>query len=86
MLKEQTIVLSTPIKLNELEVKELNLREPQVSHMKQVQNLSGYEQTTKLISLITGHPPLMIEQMALTDYQKCVGFFDSLFLPSDPAA
>jgi hypothetical protein len=81
MNKETTIVLSKPLKLNDVDapITEVRLREPTIGEMIKVQNLSGMEQNKQIIAAISKVQPLLVDQMAMSDYLKCVTFIFGTF-------
>lgn len=84
MLRELTIQLDTPLKLNEIEIKEITLKEPTAGQMIKVQAYTGFEQNVRLVAAVSGVQPLMVEQMSFTDFKKCVDFFEDVFRDDTP--
>jgi hypothetical protein len=87
MLKETTIKLSTPLKLNDVEapITEVHLKEPTAGQMMKVQNYSGFEQNVQLVAAVSGIVPLLVQQMSFSDFRKCVAFLEECFRGDDPA-
>lgn len=79
MFQEKTLSLTTPIVLGDINVTELNLKEPTAGNLKAVQHETGHSQNIKLISLMTKQPVQIIELLSMTDYQGCVDFLGDLF-------
>ena len=84
-MNEITIQLEYPLKLNEIEVREMTLKRPKLGHFAKTQNLAGFEQTIKLISLVSGVQPLLIEQMDMVDLRKCTEFFETIAGDENPS-